>query len=255
MAIMWIAVPVGVAVFAVQRGTSRAEPEVRTVWARATQAEATAEEPAVLLLHWRARPPVVAPAWAGLVEEVLVRPDDELATGVPVVQVDRIKRIAVASDVPFSRALKLDDRGRDVAALNEVLPQLGYEANVGDTFGPTTRRGVTALARALGAGDQEQFDPAWFLYLPVQRASIAEVDLQVAAPAAAAGQPIAHLSSPIAVERYAGVVGWRTPARRSRPRTGPRGTDRRWRGVRGRSGWPDAVTGLGAGSGGGCSLT
>jgi hypothetical protein len=144
---------------------------------------------------WTAGPILYAPEWAGLVGHVEIHPGAELRQGDPVVTVSGVTRLAVATPQPFHRSLALGDRGPDVVWLHDVLDQLGHLSQA-----PTDRSVVSdmsltavgALATELGVpGSVDAFDPAWFVWLPVDPYVVAVVELKAGAPAPSAGSPVA----------------------------------------------------------------
>src|SRR5690606_41041111 len=56
-------------------------------------------------------PALIAPEWSGVVTSVEVSCGDAIATGDPLLSVDRVTRVAVASDMPFHRELGNGSRG------------------------------------------------------------------------------------------------------------------------------------------------
>ncbi len=144
-------------------------------------------------------PPLVAPAWGGLVEQVAIAEGSVLRSGDPVVVIDGLTRLAAHTPRPFRRPLGAADRGQDVADLNVWLAGEGYEASEGDRFGSATRRGIRALREAIGLDTEvDSFDPVWLVYLPRPEVTIRSVALQVGVPAPSAGASIAELEAQIA---------------------------------------------------------
>lgn len=142
-----------------------------------------------------------APDWQGLVTSVRVAPGQALSTGDAVATVDGVPRIAIASAVPFHRPLSQDDRGPDVAALNDVLFRLGYLRPLParpDRYLAATTAAVEDLETALGFIEPTgEFDPAWFVWLPFEPFEVGELDLEAGAPAPSAGTDFAKEPSRI----------------------------------------------------------
>ncbi len=134
-----------------------------------------------LRLGWEEPGPVVAPAWTGLVQEVMVAPGDVIAEGHPMAVVDGITRVAVTGR-PIGRILGPNDRGPDVVALNALLDALGRPHGEGDVFTRATSEGTRDLSRALGMAPTVGFDPAWVLHLPTAGATATTVALVEGAP-------------------------------------------------------------------------
>lgn len=177
-----VAAPAYGAWWVVERARSSVEVVPPPVWVAATSVGESTTEATVVVATWERQPDVVAPAWTGLVQQVLLGPGDLLSNGSPVALVDGIVRIAVQTEVPISRVLERGARGPDVSALNGLLAARGLPASPEDTFGSSTAAGVEELAEQLGAGDTEVFDPGWVLYLPLPNAVVASVALAVAQP-------------------------------------------------------------------------
>jgi hypothetical protein len=122
-----------------------------------------------------------APDWSGTVTSVRVEPGQRLSTGDPVVVVAGVPRIAVASSQPFYRFLRAEDRGPDVAELNDALFRLGYLRPMPrqpDRFLFDTVQAVRDLEIALGFTTTSGiFDPAWFVWLPFEPFEIGELKL------------------------------------------------------------------------------
>lgn len=148
-----------------------------------------------LVLTWTVVPPVLAPAWTGLVTAVQQIPPGGLSSGDAIATIDGVTRLAVHTDSPFHRSLSLDDSGPDVAMLNVFLAQRGLEARDDDYFGSATLRGVRAFAESIGVpsvSDVGSFDPTWLVYLPAGSEGVANsvLTLQVGAPAPSAGSKL-----------------------------------------------------------------
>ncbi|MCU1370210.1 MAG: hypothetical protein JWO77_1404 [Ilumatobacteraceae bacterium] len=192
--LLWVGVPV-VCISVVRDRADRVALAGRAT--TTVEAEANTQElvsGAGLRLRWAAHSPVVAPAWTGTLTDLRLGVGDRARDGSILGSVDGVDRMLVASERPFSRSLVRGDRGIDVRALNDLLRRRGLPASADDTFGPDTTRGVTALARALGAGPAEAFDPAWVLYLSHDRARITVVRGTVGAPAPPAGEVVVGLA-------------------------------------------------------------
>lgn len=155
---------------------------------------------AVASLKWRGGPALHAPAWSGLVTEVRAHPGDKLVTGSPVVVIDGVTRIAVASSTPFYRTLSEGDSGADVTMLRQALGALGLGSyGTKPTFDGRLRDAVGRLAARLG-GDRNTtaFDPSWFVFLPTTDLTVGAVKLPAAQPAPATGEEIVTSQSVLA---------------------------------------------------------
>lgn len=195
----WIAVPLVVAAVV----TARSERSVRTeppasAWVAAGPVETEVSRTVTAKADQEEQPPLLAPAWTGLVEEVGLRVGEPLRSGDTVAVIDGLPRVAAATGRPLRRRLVPGDRGQDVTDLNGWLASRRYEADTGDRFGRATRRGVVALRRDLGlAADVDEFDPAWLVFLAAPEVTVRSTTLQAGAPAPGAGAPIAELEPQI----------------------------------------------------------
>lgn len=187
--LVWIATPVLVAAWVIDQARSSVTPPEVAVWVPATDAAGARLEPTLIVPSWVQQPSVLAPAWNGLVQRVLVTPGAQVSTGTPLAVVDGVTHLAADSEVPFSRPLQRGDEGADVAALNLVLAAMGKSASEGDDLGALSAAGIEDLAADIGAGVTEVFNPAWLVYLPGD-GTIAAVKLRVATPAPSAGTEI-----------------------------------------------------------------
>lgn len=197
--VAWIAVPLVVAAVV----TARSERSVRTeppasAWVAAGPVETEVSRTITAKADQEEQPPLLAPAWTGLVEEVGLRVGEPLRSGDTVAVIDGLPRLAAATGRPLRRSLVPGDRGQDVTDLNGWLASRNYEADAGDRFGRATRRGVLALRQDLGlATDVDEFDPAWLVFLAAPEVTVRSTTLQAGAPAPGAGTAIAELEPQI----------------------------------------------------------
>ena len=199
---IWLVIPIVAGGIAISRARQVVAPRQIAVWAPAVAPDPSSSEAGSVALAWAAQPDLLAPAWTGDVEQVLVKAGQELSTGVPLVAVGGIQRIAANTAVPFARPLGAGAQGADVKALNGLLTQLGLPSTAGTDFTGATARGVLALAKRLGAPiDPNVFDPSWIVYLPSPMGRVGTVKLQVAAPAPAHGTLILSLAPSLLAAR------------------------------------------------------
>lgn len=145
------------------RENSLQAPVVETVPVRAVSSDSS--DPVDVALTWDAIPPVFAPPWSGTV--TAINGQTAWKSGELVVQVDRVWRIAFASNAPFTRPLSVGDTGPDVASLQALLTSLKLPSGTAGALGQATLRGVQALAARLGVpGTVTSFDPSWVIFLP-----------------------------------------------------------------------------------------
>lgn len=188
---LWIALPVLALVLLSARSTALEVARSEAVWVDVEQNSESINSPAGVQLFWTDSPSLVAPEWSGLVEQVLVGPGDTIGSGTPILVVDGIRRVAVATPVPFSGALSQGDQGGAVEMLVDMLRDLGYDAPDGDRYGWALSQTVKSFATDIGVpgADGLSFDSSWVVFLPAQELTVDEVDLTVAAPAPSAGAP------------------------------------------------------------------
>ncbi|WP_147463478.1 hypothetical protein [Cellulomonas triticagri] len=186
----WVAAPVTVVAV-----LSREADQVRfatdeAAWVGVRAVDGAREQRLGLALSWEAGPTLVAPAWDGVVEVRHLAVGDEVRSGDAVVVVAGVTRVAHAGERPVTRLLVQGDRGPDVAVLHGLLAERGLAHGAGDRFTAVTGRGVRALAEQLGAGRTEQFDPSWVLHMSAPVLTVADLDLDVGAPAPDVGAPV-----------------------------------------------------------------
>lgn len=191
---VWILAPVALAVYAAIALTREDVIGQETVWLSPGQGEGTQNRAVGLQLQWADAEEVVAPAWTGVVQSVYVQAGQTVKSGQKLAMIDGLDRIIVASAIPFARTLQVDDEGPDVRALNLSLSSLGYNsAGDSDRFTWRTLSGTRSLAETAqvpASKDVTAFDPSWVVFLPHEEVRLASVDLQVGAPAPAAGTAI-----------------------------------------------------------------
>lgn len=155
----------------------------------------------------RAEPPVVlAPQWSGTVTALYVTADEDIESGDAVAQVDGLDRIAVASSVPFYRSLSAGDRGDDVAALQSMLRESGFNDVVVNGFlDDATAQALSRWSQdVLGApqlvgNEVVTFDPATVVWLPESPMRPGSVEgLIVGSPAPGPGSVIIRGVAPVA---------------------------------------------------------
>jgi hypothetical protein len=147
-----------------------------------------------LVLTWRSPAALVAPDWTGLVQGVTAEPGGLLSSGDVVARVAGVDRVACASAYPMEGMVASKDKGQNVEVLQQCLTLFGYELSADKgAYGKATERAVEEWSRATGAPSQRGtvFEAAWLVYLPEDSYPLASVDLQVGAPAPAAGTPMA----------------------------------------------------------------
>lgn len=165
------------------------------VLTKAAERELLSSQAVSLTLEWSLGRDVLAPAWHGTVQAVLVAPPDTLISGQRVATIDGLARIAFATPVAFYRALRWGDSGADVEQLHVMLRELGFlndEPAMATVYDRATYDAVYALEAALGASQPTgQFDPGLVVWLPASPFEVASVQLKASAPAPPAGQAVA----------------------------------------------------------------
>lgn len=137
-------------------------------------------------------PALIAPEWSGVVTSVEVSSGDAIATGDPLLSVDRVTRVAVASDMPFHRELGNGSRGRDVEALERLLVALGlFDEEPDEIFTRTTAMAVRAFESTLGVDPPTGvFSPSLVMWMPTEPLVVGEVLVSVGSPVPGAGSAI-----------------------------------------------------------------
>jgi hypothetical protein len=146
-------------------------------------------------LTWRRGPSLRAPSWSGLITAVDIRPGKRIVSGTPIVTINGIKRIALASPQPFYRPIGQGATGSDVAALRTALSRLGIgPVGSGVTYDSDLRDAIQRLNGELAGIPASRasgvFDPSWVIYLPKATVTAASVDVQLGTAPPAPGQII-----------------------------------------------------------------
>ncbi|WP_328954427.1 peptidoglycan-binding protein [Kitasatospora purpeofusca] len=87
-----------------------------------------------------------------VVTRLLAKPDDEVKPGIPLVEYSGRPVFALEGPLPFYRDLTPGESGADVEQLQTALGKLGHDvgSDTPGTFGPGTKRALTALYTAMG---------------------------------------------------------------------------------------------------------
>ncbi len=224
---VWLVAPVALIVaLTILSAQLSVTGEPRAAWVAAGEAGTETSRQVGVALDWRERGTITAPAWTGMVREVLLAPGDTVSSGTPVARVDGMLRIAWHSSAPFYRTLAPGDAGVDVRQLQKLLAARGLPHDSDGRYLTSTRKGVAALAVELGMprADGSIFDPTWIVFLPGKSAIVDTILLSVGQPAPALGAEIitqasmlaaAHLVSP----QQAAMAGSTDPLNDTTPPT------------------------------------
>lgn len=198
--LLFVAIPVSSLVVVAERmgaSPTELEPPAMPEYAFVTQREDDDETGAKVELVLEAGVALQAPAWTGLVQSISPRAGDTIRSGDLFSVVSGVPRIALHTEAPMYRALRVGDRGTDVGQLQSALAGLGYkvDAELG-RYGTETRETVRSIMTYLGAPSVREFDPGLIVWLPATEIAIASIELVVGAPAPAAGAAIAK-SQPV----------------------------------------------------------
>lgn len=188
---LWVSAPIASFLWLTDDARGQQLEVEKTVWTPLVASTTGATQSAGIAMSWAPPPQLLAPAWSGVVQRVLVQPGTPVVSGTELFQIDGVTRIAYSSPIPFSRSLAEKDKGEDVEYLNDLLRSQGLRAPSGGTYTAQTSASVAKLAEKLGVGATEGigFDPSWVVYLP-QPLTVSSVSLTVGAPALAQGEPI-----------------------------------------------------------------
>lgn len=194
--LIWIIAPLSlVIVLTVRSGTSPLHVPSE-VLVSVEQASGELRRPIAIELQWAPATDVIAPAWSGVVGNILAPAGASVTDGTPLAVVDGITRVAVASTMPFYRPLNQNASGPDVKSLNTFLRSQNFAAPESEVFNRQTLLAVRAFAASIGVPDANQisaFSPDWVIYLPGE-GIISAPTLLVSAPAPAPGEPIFTLA-------------------------------------------------------------
>jgi peptidoglycan hydrolase-like protein with peptidoglycan-binding domain len=202
VSVLIVAVPAGLLVWLRSETSDRLselEPEPVPLVLPVEVRQVSDQQPLSIETVWGEAPVVVAPAWSGTVAAVEVASGDVVASGDPVVQVDGVTRVAVATVEPFWRPLARRDSGQDVAALQEWLARDGlYNGEIDGVFGSGLAAAVKAWAESIGVAKPDgTFDPSWVLWLPEDPFVVSSVEVGTAMPAPGAGSPVLRGAVPL----------------------------------------------------------
>lgn len=163
----------------------------REVTAPVRPLTSAAQTPVQVALEWNTSRVVAAPAWSGVVQRVFATPGVVLSPGKAVVEIDGIKRIAIAGQVPLYRKVTVGDSGLDARAINTVLKEKDLLSSAGNTFNAASLRALRQLAPQLGLPSSiSGADPAWFVWIPTSSYPVRSSALAAGFPAPAPGQVI-----------------------------------------------------------------
>ena len=192
----WIVTPVVLFIVLTAQVLTAADIEQKPIHVAAEKAEGSLNRPVSLAVRWSAPLEVVAPAWSGLVQQVLVKPGDVLKNGTPVATVSGVKILAAVMEYPLAAPVRSGDVGLSVQMLGAYLNAHGQDAGSGDTFNEQMLAAVRVYAAEIGvehANEVTAFDPGWVLYLPSER-PVTEVELTVGTLAPAQGTTVLKLA-------------------------------------------------------------
>lgn len=120
-----------------------------------------------------------------------------VASGQSTFEVDGFALVNLATTVPLWRDLVHGDAGKDVAALQEQLAALGFNAEGNGIVGPLTMQAVTDLLSQQGNRDMTggTIPSAAFVWLPSPSATVSRCHTAVGDPLAA-NEALATLTAP-----------------------------------------------------------
>lgn len=189
--VAWLLLPVaGLVALSVFASQANISADVQPVWVPLQSAGGATSEPIDIALQWEIPPPLLAPDWSGVIQTVAVSHGDSITDGSPIVTVNGVVRIAVASPAPFYRPISRGVKGADVEWLNDFLSASGRSHGTGPTVSAGTMGGIAQLARDLGADDTRVFDPGWVVFLGSAGLVVDSVDLLPGGSAPALGTAI-----------------------------------------------------------------
>lgn len=177
---LWIATPLALWVNTTA-DLKAAEMEIaQEVRVPLTKSDGTVENPVELSLTWQGGSTIASGSLTGVVQSIAVAPHASIANGDVVLSIENRDRLAFHTTSPFFRPISQADFGEDVAALNSMLRDLGYNAPQSDRATAQTMSSVKQLdARLTGVrvGTATAFDPSWIIYMEEDEAEISSVEV------------------------------------------------------------------------------
>lgn len=211
LGIIFVAVP-GLAVAVVAAQVNATPPELSRVaeieLANVTERIDDGERALVIELELVDGPPILAPAWTGVVQEVTAQPGETISHGETFAVIDGVPRIALHTSQPMYRALRSGDSGSDVQQLHLALAQLGFDVDIESSrYGTSTRTAIRELMKRSGAPQIREFEPAHFIWIPDASVAIRDASLTPGAPAPNAGTVIAQSEASVTATSLTSPTG------------------------------------------------
>lgn len=125
--------------------------------------------------------PTLTVASSGLVTSSSCSPDDELASGEPLLAVNGAPVVAFATGIPMWRDLSLGARGTDVAAVQAELRRLGFVLEETGEFDKATLQAVNALGKFVGWAKLNGLPMSALIWMPAPTLDLAECPLSIGA--------------------------------------------------------------------------
>ncbi len=161
----------------------------------ATARVETGSEPVEVRLTWDAGEELLSPPWSGTVTRIYAQPGQTLTTGSGIAAINGVGVIAAHSPDPFHRPIARNATGPDVAALNDILVQLGLltaDPPPAETATLATVTAIRALESILGVENPTGvFLPAYFVWLPNPTFELLELHLTRGTAAPSPGSTLA----------------------------------------------------------------
>lgn len=180
--------------FDVPRSLSDLDPAPVAVTAPVGEASAKYSMDATLEVRFVPVDPLIAPTQSGTVTSIEMTPGAVLGNGSPLYSVDDHQVTAYVGEGVFFRPLSKGDKGEDVAqaqaTLNALLPE--WAVVVDGDFGAWTEVLVKKWEERLGvAKPSGVFSQDWFVRLPGEVYTVAQVMIQAGQPVPPAGESLA----------------------------------------------------------------
>jgi hypothetical protein len=145
--------------------------------------------------QWRDATAAYAPAWTGLVTDVLVKRGDDLGDGTPVARVNDIEIRHFGLDTPLYQPVCAGDTIL-VEEVREVLQRSDLSVGSGPALSSTDLTSIRQYAAQIGVSDTVScFSAGWIVVTTEPVGPLAEIHLQVGRQAPALGE-IILLSKP-----------------------------------------------------------
>lgn len=166
-------------------------------WVAAEAAPFDDERIVELQARWEPPKQILAPGWSGLVTSSYCAPGVTISSGDPIIDLDGMARVGLATSVPLFRPLTSGVSGPDVTALQAELKNLGYLSDLTGVVDDLTLRAWDELVRSSDA-ELSVIDPNSVVWLPTPTFVVGSCSVTVgtiAVPGASLAESAPRLAS------------------------------------------------------------